>query len=144
MNTMPDDDREWQHLDQRRGEHAAARRWARYRTATLQMAQLRNRQGRLEESFLTYLELCYIDLNGAQNPGAAWGLPLVDLDPERSFGLGPLIVRRVRGMARQLGYDAGRVQVEFLASASVMHRRLALPVTPEQAWSALRAELYRS
>ncbi len=140
---MPDDDPEWQRLEQKRSDHAAARRWARYRNVTLRMAQLRNRQGRLEDALLTYLELCYIDLNGAQNPGAAWGMPLHDLDPERSFGLGPLIVRRVHALARVLGYDEARMQVEFLATASVMHRALDLPISPEEAWQSLRAELYR-
>ncbi len=142
MNTMPEDDSEWQRLSQKRMDYAAARRWARYRTATLRMAQLRNRQGRLEDALVTYLELCYIDLNGAQNPGAAWGMPAHDLDPDRSFGLGPLIVKRVQGMARELGYDEARMQVEFMATASVMHRSLELPVTPEDAWNALRAELH--
>ncbi len=139
---MLDDDTEWQRLAQKRSEYAAARKWARYRTATLKMAQLRNRQGRLEDALLSYLELCYIDLNGAQNPGAAWGMPLSDFDPERSFGLGPLIVKRVRAMARELGYDEARLEVEFLATASVMHRSLELPITPEDAWKALRAETY--
>lgn len=140
---MLDDDTEWQRLTRRRNEHAAARKWSRYRNVTLRMAQLRGRQGRLEDALVTYLELCYIDLNGAQNPGAAWGLPLHEFDPARSFGLGPLIVKRVQGMARELGYDETRMEVEFLATASVLHRSLNPPVTPEEAWEALRAELYR-
>ena len=143
MSIMPDDDSEWQRLDQKRSDHAAARKWSRYRNVTLRMAKLRDRQGRLEDAFMIYLELCYIDLNGAQNPGAAWGMPLHDFDPDRSFGLGPLIVRRVHAMARELGYDEARVRVEFLATASVVHRSLELPVTPEDAWNAMRAELYR-
>ncbi len=143
MNRLPEDDREWQRLNQKRSEYAAARRWARYRTATMKMAQLRGRQGRLEDALITYLELCYIDVNGAQNPGAAWGMPVHDFNPELAFGLGPAIVRRVKGMARALGYDEARMEVEFMATASVVHRSLELPVTPEEAWKALRAELYR-
>ncbi len=139
---MPDDDSEWQRLDQKRNEQAAARRWSRYRNTTLRMAQLRNRQGRLEDTLVAYLELCYIDVNGAQNPGAAWGMPLQGLDPDRAFGLGPLIIRRVIAMARALGYDETRMRVEFLATASVMHRALALPISPEEAWQVIRAELY--
>jgi hypothetical protein len=139
---MPDD-LEWQRLNQKRSDYAAARKWALYRNVTLRMAQMRGRQGRLEDALVTYLELCYIDVNGAQNPGAAWGMPLHDFDPVRSFGLGPLIVKRVQGMARALGYDEARMEVEFLATASVLHRSLSLPVTPEAAWQALRLELYR-
>ena len=139
---MPPDDPEWQRLHEKRSDYAAAGKWARYRTTTLRMAQLRGRQGRLEDSLAAYLELCYIDLNGAQNPGAAWGMPTRELDPARSFGLGPLIVRRVAAMARDLGYDESRLEVEFRARASVMHRSLKLPVAPEEAWQALRAELY--
>ncbi len=139
---MPDDDSEWQRLDRKRSEQAAAGRWSRYRNTTLRMAQLRNRQGRLEDTLVAYLELCYIDVNGAQNPGAAWGMPLHDLDPDRGFGLGPLIIRRVIAMARALGYDEARMQVEFLATASVMHRALSLPISPEDAWQVIRAELY--
>ena len=138
-----EDDLEFQRLDQKRSDYGAARRWSRYRNTTLKMAQLRGKQGRLEDALVTYLELCYIDVNGAQNPGAAWGMPLQDLDPDRAFGLGPLIVRRVHAMARALGYDEARMEVEFLATASVLHRSLNLPITPEQAWQALRAELYR-
>jgi hypothetical protein len=140
---MPSDDPDWQHLDQQRNDYAAARKWSRYRNVTLRMAQLCARQGRLEDALVTYLELCYIDLNGAQNAGAAWGMPLQDFDPERAFGLGPLIVARLRGMARELGYDKARMEVEFLATASVLYRSLDLPVTPQDAWQALRIELYR-
>jgi hypothetical protein len=142
VNIMTDDP-DWQRLVQKRSDYAAARNWARYRNVTLRMAQLRSRQGWLEEALATYLELCYIDLNGAQNPGAAWGMPVRDFDPARSFGLGPLIVKRVQRMARELGYDEARIKVEFLATASVVHRSLSLPVTPEDAWQTLRAELYR-
>ena len=140
---MSDTDSDWHRLNQKRSDHAAARKWARYRNDILRMAQLRGRQGRLEDALVTYLELCYIDVNGAQNPAAAWGMPSDDFDPERSFGLGPLIVQRVQGLARELGYDETRMKVEFLATASALHRSLSLPVTPEDAWSALRAELYR-
>ncbi len=143
MNRIPEDDPEWQRLNQKRNEYAAFRKWPRYRNVTLRMAQLRSRQGRLEDAFVTYLELCYIDLNGAQNPGAAWGMPVLDFDPARSFGLGPAIIKRVQGMARELGYDEARIEVEFLATASAVHRLLKPPVTPEDAWNALRAELYR-
>ncbi len=139
---MPDDDLDWQRLDQQRNEFAAARKWSRYRNTTLRMAQLRGRQGRLEDSLVTYLELCYIDVNGAQNAGAAWGMPLLDLDPDRAFGLGPLIVRRVHALARDLGYDKARMEAEFLVTASVLHRSLDLPVAPEDAWHQLRFELY--
>jgi hypothetical protein len=140
---MPSDDPDWHRLNQQRNEYAAARKWSRYRNVTLRMAQLCVWQGRLEDALVAYLELCYIDLNGAQNPGAAWGMPLHDLDPERGFGLGPLIVTRLRGMARELGYDKARMEAEFLAAALVLYRSLDLPVTPQEAWQALRAELYR-
>ncbi len=142
VNAIPEDDTEWQRLQQKRSDYAAARKWSRYRNVTLKMAQLRNRQGRIEDALVTYLELCYIDLNGAQNPGAAWGMPLHDFDPDRAFGLGPLIVRRLLAMARALGYDEARMKVEFLATASVLHRSLELPITPEEAWQALRVEMY--
>ena len=143
MNTTPSDDPDWERLNQQRNDYAAARKWSRYRNTTLRMAQLRARQGRLEDALVTYLELCYIDVNGAQNPGAAWGVPLDDFDPERAFGLGPIIVTRVQSIARELGYDKARMEVEFLAMALVLHRSLTLPVTPEDAWHALRLELYR-
>ncbi len=139
---MPDDDSEWQRLNQQRDEFAAARKWSRYRNTTLRMAQLRGRQGRLEDALVAYLQLCYIDVNGAQNAGAAWGVPLLDFDPARAFGLGPLIVRRVRALARDLGYDKARMEAEFLVTASVLHRSLDLPVAPEDAWHQLRFELY--
>ena len=137
------DDPDWRRLDLKRKIFAAARNWAQYRNVILRMAQLRGRQGRLEDALVTYLELCYIDLNGAQNPGAAWGMPLHDFNPERAFGLGPLIVQHVRDLARVLGYDEARMKSEFMATASVLHRSLRPPVTPEDAWSKLRAELYR-
>lgn len=137
------DDPDWRRLNQMRKYYATARNWSRYRNIILRMAQLRGSQGRIEDAFVTYLELCYIDINGAQNPGAAWGMPLHDFNPERAFGLGPLIVKHVRDMAREFGYDEARMKVEFIAIAVVLHRSLNLPVTPEDAWLALRAELYK-
>jgi hypothetical protein len=140
---MPEDDTEWQRLNQKRTEHAAARKWARYRNVTLRMAELRGRQGRLEDALVMCLELCYIDLNGPQNAGGSPTLPLPDFDPARSFGLGPGIVKRVQVVARQLGYDEARTEVEFMATASTVHRSLKLPFPPEDAWKTIRAELYR-
>jgi hypothetical protein len=143
VNINPEDDPMWQRLSQKRSDDARARLWTRYRADTLRLAQHCGKQGRLEDALATWLELCYIDLNGPQNPGNFPEAPLPDFDPARAYGLGPVIITRIAVIARRLGYDEARTKVEFLATASAMHRNMNLPVTPEDAWNAIRAELYR-
>jgi hypothetical protein len=48
------------------------------------MAQVLRKENRLELSLRTYLELCYLDLNGPMNPGAI-------LDPELKNSFLPLM-----------------------------------------------------
>jgi hypothetical protein len=136
-------DLEWQRLTKERMDDAAALNWARYRNDTFYMAEFLKKQGRLEEALVTYLELCYIDLNGPQNRGKFRDPGIPNFDPAKSFGLPPGIVKRIQIAARVLGYDEARTEVEFTAMASVVHRSLKLPVTPEDAWTSIRAELYR-
>jgi hypothetical protein len=114
------DDPEWQRLSKQRDDHADARMWGRYRNDTLSMADFLRRQGRLEEALVSFLELCYLDLNGPQNPGKYPDLGLPNFDPARSYGLAPGVIQRIQIAAKALGYDEARTQVEFKKEVNVL------------------------
>jgi hypothetical protein len=108
------------------------------------MAQLLRKEKRLELSLRTYLELCYLDLNGPMNPGA-----IVDPELKKQFPpfdvkmafLAPGIILGIKKILKNTGLDVEQAKVIFFDIANVNHRALKLPVSPSVAWSQIEIAL---
>jgi len=102
------------------------------------------KEKRLELSLRTYLELCYLDLNGPMNPGAIIEPELKaqfpPFDTKRAF-LAPGIISEIKIILKKTGLETERAKEVFFEIADVNHRALNLPVSPLGAWTQIEAAI---
>lgn len=134
----------WNLANQHLIKYSKENNWAGYRNTKLEMAQLLRKEKRLVLSLHTYLELCYLDLNGPMNPG-------VILDPElkkqlppfdvKMAFLAPGIISEVKIILKKTGLDVEQSKKVFFEIANVNHRALRLPVSPSDAWAQIESAI---
>lgn len=134
-------DEQWGQCNKRLLEYAKAGEWGLYRNTRLHMANIVHREGRLQLALQTYLEVCYLDLNGPSNVSGLQAHPdllkeFPPFRPDEAF-LAPGVVAWVLQVAQQLALDERGVKSEFLEAATRVHSAMRLPVTPERAWPDL-------
>jgi hypothetical protein len=141
----PKEDVRWALLNKELPRHAANQDWGLYRNARLEMGDILKKRSMLEPALLTYLEVCYLDLNGPNNCGGHRDNPelLREYPPfSRSFaGLAPSVTGYLQAVIEMLGFDSKRVEGLFLAVAQQQQDNLRLPVAPRRAWAAIKREL---
>jgi hypothetical protein len=131
-------DVEWSLLNKQLLEHAQNRDWGLYRNARFEMAEILRKESRFEDALATYLEICYLDLNGPRNLGGYSQAP--PFSPQTAF-LAPGIVGRAADIIERLNYDIEQVKQICQRVAEMSYSSLKLPVSPENAWLKLRREL---
>jgi DNA-directed RNA polymerase subunit RPC12/RpoP len=141
-----DNDIQWSLLKKQYMEYAQAGNWAGYRNVKLETAEFLRKEGKLKIALSTYLEICYIDLNGPRNVSVSpydVGDKGPNFDPSMSF-LAPGLVGGIAKLIKKLSLDEARTTEIFYRIASANHFSLKLPVTPDEAWKILRAELFQN
>lgn len=133
----------WALLQEELIEHAERWDWGLYRNTRSSMAEQYGRERRLEEALTTYLEVCYLDLNGANNCGGFRDFPdlLKDFppfDPAGAF-LAPGIVQLIRGLMALLNREIPSVRDLFIEHNTAVHSKLSLPRSPQDAWLTLES-----
>ena len=126
-------------------ENARGGQWGLYRNTRLHMANIHHREGRLQQALLTYLEVCYLDLNGPCNIGHIVGDPeLLSQFPAFSPAdalLAPGVLEWVGQVQARLGLDSAGLESAFMATAGAVASTLGLPVPPDRAWREVGAAL---
>jgi DNA-directed RNA polymerase subunit RPC12/RpoP len=144
FNREPSDhDVRWSLLNKELLEHAQIGNWGLYRNTKFAMAEILRQEMRLEASLTTYLEICYIDINGPNNIGGFIDLKLPPFAPNQSI-IAPGIISRALRIIRKLNFDEQRTKEEFIEIATINHTSLKLPVTPANAWDKLKTELFKN
>ena len=117
--------------------------WGLYRNTRFEMADLLEQEGRLKNALTTYLEVCYLDVNGPQNLGGMSDSTLGEYPAFHPEGarLAPALVRSVSAIAEKLELDLAEAEGRFLQVADRAHQQLRTPVSPREAWKKLEAEL---
>jgi uncharacterized Zn finger protein (UPF0148 family) len=131
----------WSLANQHLIEYSKENNWAGYRNTKLEMAQLLRKEKRLELSLRTYLELCYLDLNGPMNPidpELRKQFPPFDVNMAR---LAPGIISEIKIILKKTGSDIEQAKVLFFEIASVNYRALKLPVSPLEAWTKIETAI---
>ena len=133
-------DVKWSILNQQLVKHAKSGSWGLYRNTKVEMAEILRKESRLESALSTYLEVCYLDINGPQNTGNR--ADFLPFSVSEAF-IAPGIVNRVLALAEKLNYRTEQTEQAFHTIAEVNHRVLRLPVSPGQAWAKLKTALYQ-
>ena len=105
------------------------------------------KEGKLEHALRTYLEVCYIDLNGPTNsnnqksPEMLKEYPPFDL--QTAF-LAPGLIADIKSMSKKLGYDIDKIESIFIEAGNQHYSSLKLyPLKPVEVWPKLKVELLK-
>ena len=132
-----EDDVQWSILNKDLVEHGRHRNWGHYRNTRFQMAEILRKESRLLPALETYLEVCYLDLNGPNNTGGHALSSLRDFDPGHDASLAPGVLDRVAKLVKKLQLDRGALRETFLAHNRLVQVNLRLPLSAELCWEKL-------
>jgi predicted RNA-binding Zn-ribbon protein involved in translation (DUF1610 family) len=139
-------DVQWSLLNKQIIEHSKSGNWGFYRNTRFEMAEILRKEGKLKQALSTYLEVCYLDLNGPNNTGGITSPEILKKNPPFSADfafLAPGIVERIVKIIKKLQIESADVQNMFIEIATTQCKNLKLSVSPKQAWSQLETQLFR-
>lgn len=143
-----DSDVKWNLLQEDFMKNAVDENWGFYRNTLLEMGDHVKKRGKLEHALRSYLELCFIDINGPNNLG---GIPReyrserdIPFDPKMGF-LAPGIIDYINILSKKLNQNLDDLKEIFLKAAQRHYDSLKLyPITPQDAWPKLEKELKKN
>lgn len=141
---MNPSDKQWKEFNQQLMVHAKNMQWGLYRNIRFDMAESLRKEKRLGNALETYLEVCYLDLNGPMNVIAGSSPEILKefppFDPSISF-IAPGVIKRITIIVKKLGFDNEKLRTIFLTHNESIQNSLKLPVTPVACWQKIAAEL---
>jgi hypothetical protein len=141
-----DDDVTWSLLNKDLLLHAGNEDWGLYINTKLRMADLLRKGNKLEQALSTYLEICYLDLNGPRNCGGIKGSDILaqhqPFSKEEGF-LAPAVVDYARSLMNKLQLDLSQTRELYAQVADRQHKNLRLPLQPEVTWESIGAQLQK-
>ncbi|WP_345888318.1 hypothetical protein [Shewanella algae] len=143
FNTPTDLDVKWEELKVSLPKLASAYKWGLYRNARLGMGDVLKKQGKLSEALDTYLEVCFIDLNGPNNCGTKDPEILKmfpPFDPKSAF-LAPGVLVYIDKLYKELNINPEDLGSRFIGLSSKVEYQLKLPISANEAWKELSGEL---
>ncbi len=143
-----DIDIKWSLLNKQLMEHAQNGDWGLYRNVKFQMAEILHREMKLKNALQTYLEVCYLDLNGPNNTSEINDSSLLKEFPpfepseDNSF-LAPGVIERIQRILKKLELEKEKVKTDFIEHNSLIKQSMRLPVDPATCWSKIEKEIWR-
>ena len=136
----------WSLLNQDMMKYAAQNQWGLFRNAKFEMAEILRKEARIDNALETYLEVCYLDLNGPSNMGGIDDPQLLKefppWDPKHLGELAPGIVDRVAKIIKKTGASQNDLEIMFFSRATKLSNSLHLPVAPSRAWRRIKEALF--
>lgn len=117
-------------------KHAENGDWGLYRNTRLTIAEILRKKTRWKPALSTYLEVCYLDLNGPNNSG----IPFSSDEAMLFDG----VLNSVFTLMSQLNLSLPEIQNLFDKVAKSNYQNLRLPVSPKQAWKIFEQEMKES
>lgn len=140
-----DNDVRWSILNQQLLENSINGNWGLYRNTRLSMGGVLEKEGKFPDSLATYLEVCYLDVNGPSNTGGYQNTELLKklraFSPDEAF-LAPAVIDRIVELLNQLELSEEDGKRIFYEHNRRVENNLKLPVTINQAWELLSKEIY--
>lgn len=134
---LSDIDAKWSILNRALLEHSKNADWGLYRNTRLSMGSVLEHNGKTDKALRTYLEVCYIDINGPNNLGGLRDPELLKKFPpfssEESF-LAPALVTKISELSAILHLQHEHIKAVFIDAAGKLFSNLKLAITPIQAW----------
>jgi hypothetical protein len=119
-------------------KHANGGNFGLYRNIRLEMAEFLRKEGKLEDSLSTYIEILYLDLNGPKNTS---GLSTDYFLPHESL-IAPGIISRIADLITRLGWTENEVWKELERVGNISHKALKLPLSSENAWKKMKPQIF--
>lgn len=141
-SSITDLDIKWKQLQVSLPKLASEFKWGLYRNARLGMGDVLKKQGNLSDALNTYLEVCYIDLNGPNNCGTKEPELLKiypPFDPQSAF-LAPAVLGYIDKLCNDLHLNLGDLESRFLGIGLTVRSELQLPLSPDEAWKSFYRE----
>lgn len=136
----------WGMLNRVAMENASNMQWGLFRNVRMDMGDLLKLEGKLKKSLLFYLEVCYLDINGATNATTNPQL-LKEFPPFRpkDFGfLAPGILSNIEMISEDLHIGLEELKTHFIEHNNRSYKDNHLvPLKPEKAWITLENELFK-
>lgn len=99
---------------------------------------------KLKHVLQMYFEVCFYDLNGANNVGGMNNPELLKqfppFNPKDAF-LAPAIIDSIQRIMRKLNISNDEARTIFVEYNSHIGKNLCLPLSPEEGWGSLDKEL---
>ncbi|MDP3478202.1 MAG: hypothetical protein Q8R88_00420 [Desulfoprunum sp.] len=141
-----ENDIRWSILNKELLKHAQKFQWGFYRNARLAMGDILKKESKDLEALDTYMEVCYLDVNGPNNcctrdPEILRDYP--PFDPKMAF-VAPGVIGYIDNIIGNYRLTQEQVEQRFIKVAERIHKSLKLPVVPERAWKILKKEIYKT
>jgi len=140
-----DNDVRWGLLNKQLMEYAKNGDWGLYRNAKFQMAEILRGEMKLKDALRTYLEVCYLDLNGPSNTGGMKDAELLKefppFDPNRDSFLAPGVIDLIKRIVLKLNLTKDEIKKIFVEHNSRIEKSLRLPLSAEKSWQSLEKEI---
>jgi hypothetical protein len=135
-----DNDVRWRRLNRELMSHAKRGDWGLYRNARFSMAEILLSEKRLEAALYTYLEVCYLDLNGPRNMGGITDKYIINEFPpfnQKFASLAGGVTSRIVNIMKHLDVTLSDIKPKFLEQNDNTGKTLKLPLSAGKAWSSL-------
>lgn len=133
--------------------YAARRQWGLFRNCKLTIAKTLEKEGNLKDALSIILEVCYLDINGANNVMTFDGkampyaesekLGIKDFNTRFAF-FAPAIITWIKKWIESLNLSEHDAKVLFIKTNTKNKPFNKMPVNPHEAWELLRKKIDES
>jgi predicted RNA-binding Zn-ribbon protein involved in translation (DUF1610 family) len=142
-----DHDIKWGMLNKQLIEYGRRGDWGLYRNARVTMGDILRREMKVQQALETYLEVCYIDLNGPNNTGGIRDAALLRQYPPFRASEGmvfPGIIDYIQRINNKLKLSVAEIEKIYIGHNQKVYTARRLPVSPEKSWPKLAKQVESS
>lgn len=139
-----ENDIQWSILNKEIMQHAQNFKWGLYRNTRLRMGDILKKESKGLAALDTYLEVCYLDVNGPSNCGIQDPEILQQFppfDPKMAM-VAPGVIGYIKKIIASQNLAQEQVEKRFIELAQTIGNSLKLPVGAESAWKTVKREIY--
>ena len=136
------DDIQWGLHNQDLIEHASNQRWGSYTNTRLQMGDILRKKSKDTQAISTYLEVCFLDLNGPNNTSRTTMKECPPWEPNAcNSEVAPAVITYIVRLMKKMDIDESQVKELFETRASMVKENLQLPLSVSKAWLIIIKEI---